>query len=273
MLLLGLGGFLLIIAQFLLTGIALLSICCLFLLSQLARRLKSHLPKANLTTAICTLDLECYSILRCFYARLFSGNPPKDSHETPILFLHGMLGNAQNGRFLQQQLKPFGTVYTIDMGTDNQVAYHVSYEQEIERCALLALEKIEQIFKETGQDQIILIGHSRGGVIANYLATTLLGQHIPLVITLGTPLQHPGKSDQVSNFINCLNERLADNTTTEFLHLWGEGDLVTNKASSFPKEAHQRKRVKIPHAGHLSLLFSEEALEKIIAAVSYAKCA
>lgn len=217
-----------------------------------------------------TLDLEIYSAFRCFFTRFFSALPQKESLDSPaILFLHGMLGHGQNGRFLLKQLSRFGNVYAIDMGTDNETAYQVSYEKEIERCALLVSEKIEQLLA-AGQKKIVLIGHSRGGVVANYLATTLLEEHIPLVITLGTPLQHPGRTDQVAEFINGLNETLASNTATKFLHLWPEGDLVTAKESSFPKEAHQMERIKIKHSGHLSILFSEEAVEKITDAISCA---
>lgn len=259
--------------QFLFTGIILLSLSALFLLARAARFIRQRLPRKKLITVLCTLDLEAYSFLRCFYARFFSKIPPKAEGHIPILFLHGMLGTGENGFYLLRQLEQFGTVYTFDMGTDNQVAYKVSYEQEIERCALLAIEKIEEIFEETGKKQIILIGHSRGGVIANYLATTMLEKQIPLVITLGTPLQHPNRDDQVACFLDRLNDRLANNTTTRFLDLWAEEDVVTKKECSYPKEGQQRKRVKIKEMGHLSLLFSEEAVETIIESLSSSKYA
>lgn len=256
-------GFILLILSYLILSIA--------VVSQLARLLNAP-KRSRIVLALRTLDLELTSSFRCFFTRFLTSLPQMNATDRPaILFLHGMLGNGQNGRFLLKKLSRFGSVYTIDMGTDNETAYQVSYGKEIERCALLVAEKIEQIFRETGQQQVILIGHSRGGVVANYLATTRLEKRIPLVITLSSPLQYPNCDDQVAEFINGLNESLAGNSSTLFLHLWAEGDIVVPKESSFPRESPQIKRIKIPHSGHLSILHSEEAVEKISEVLSVGK--
>ncbi len=255
-------------------GAVIVTLSCLLLslllISQMARFLHKYVPSkwCHLTNYFRTADLEVYASLRCAFSRFSSKLNRLRSSHPPILFLHGMNSFGQTGHWLLNHLNPFGRVYDINMGTDNHLAYKVDYQAEIERCAELVMLKIQEIFEETGHTQITLIGHSRGGVVANYLATSLLKEHVKRVITLGTPLRRPHQNGHGAHFFKTLNHAMVHEAKARFLHIRGDGDLITSEESFLPQgEHHHIDLINMQDLGHISILYSEEVLKKIVHAL------
>ncbi len=215
-------------------------------------------------------DIELYAITR-FILSKFQKTPQNMSSDKPeILFLHGMLGHGRTGNWILENLKPYASVYQIDMGTDLLSTLDVGYEQEIERCAKLVEKKIQTILEETKKDKITLLCHSRGGVTGNLLATrsSLIGR----VITIGTPQKltlkggESGKTLQKAAFMNALCEKVKKASGVRFLQFVSQADLITDQDQMLTQnEVDRHIQVKeYDTFGHAGGVLSEAVLKEII---------
>src|SRR5260221_11174004 len=94
-----------------------------------------------------------------------SYKPPLDS-KTPILLVHGYRQNQMDWIWFRAQLKnqQVGPVYSINLSPPTA---------SIADLAQLIQKKVKSIQEETQQSQIILIGHSMGGLVSSYYAEFL----------------------------------------------------------------------------------------------------
>ena len=105
---------------------------------------------------------------------------------TPILLLHGIVDNRSIFTVLRRGLRRrgFGVVASFN--------YHSLFGDMRQVAARLA-DVVEQLCEETGYEQIHVVGHSMGGLIARYYVQRLGGdEHVHTLVTLGTP--HGGTS-------------------------------------------------------------------------------
>lgn len=216
-------------------------------------------------------DVELYAVTKFFLSK-FQGAPVNVSSDKPaILFLHGMLGFGNNGRWLLENLKPHASVYQIDMGTVLASTLNVGYEAEIKRCAALVEKKIRSILKETGQTQITVVGHSRGGVIASEVATST--GLIKRVFTLCSPQKlklNGGESDETvkkADYMNALYQKVKQTANVHFTHFNSQVDLITTeneKLSIRAIEGCSHIRIEeFDSFGHVGAVYSEAVLREI----------
>lgn len=100
----------------------------------------------------------------------------------PILLVHGYLNNASAWTHYLKVLpeKKLGSVYTIELG--HPFLPLSEYAQKVKK-------KADEIRKETGQDGLVLIGHSMGGVVSSLYATKLAEEgRVTHLVTIGSPL-------------------------------------------------------------------------------------
>ncbi len=100
----------------------------------------------------------------------------------PILLVHGYLNNASAWTHYLKVLpeKDLGSVYTIELG--HPFLPLSEYAQKVK-------EKADEIREQTGQDGLILIGHSMGGVVSSLYATKLAEEgRVTHLVTIGSPL-------------------------------------------------------------------------------------
>jgi len=105
----------------------------------------------------------------------------------PILLLHGKSYNQSQwivGRYKLNQ-NNIGSVFSMDY---DGLCTNSKYKT-IEDYALLVRNKILEIKKKTGMNEIIIIGHSLGGLVASSFAENLAKDCIIVkhVITIATP--------------------------------------------------------------------------------------
>lgn len=209
----------------------------------------------------------------------FSGIPdnqevalPKHSMLPPILLLHGFVRNQLDFIWMKQQLQAIdgmGPIYTINL---------VPHKKNIERHAKIVANKIEEIKEKTGSNQVILIGHSRGGLVASYYAEYLAEKEsIAKIITLGTPFN--GTTTTVFGYglpvkeltphaenLAKLNE-LITNSSINYYHIASKLDNVILPWHSACPFKHQNKDnvLILEDHSHVQLLISPKVIHRIAA--------
>lgn len=100
----------------------------------------------------------------------------------PILLVHGYLNTAAAWSHYLDALpqKKLGSVYTIELG--HPFLPLSEYAQKVQ-------EKADEILQETGQNELVLIGHSMGGIVSSLYAAKLAETgKVSHLFTIGSPL-------------------------------------------------------------------------------------
>nr|NGX55452.1 2-succinyl-6-hydroxy-2,4-cyclohexadiene-1-carboxylate synthase [Chlamydiota bacterium] len=187
------------IASLLLIGAPLLMVC--FPKEQKQTWAASYLPITFRLTGLClrtlfsiALDLTLFPIAGglVVMAKLWKSNfDPQDDQinkaQIPILCLHGTEANETTllGGVPFLKRENYGSVFTLSY--DGLVIHDQKKGPEDYVAAEgTVTKKIEEILKKTGQSQIILIGHSMGGLVSAEYAKAHPDK-VKAVITIATP--------------------------------------------------------------------------------------
>ena len=186
----------------------------------------------------------------------------------PILLVHGYLHDSSAWVYVRKHLasKGFGPIYTLNL---------IHPFRSIRSYAQLVAKKAEQIAEATGRRDLILMGHSMGGLVSSWYATKLApAGTITDVVTLGSPLNGTyvawialgpnGKEMKPgSEFIQELQEAIAKNSDIQFYHIGTKTDqLIVPSSSAWFGDSVERQ-FAVEDIGHVTLLFSKRILNKI----------
>jgi pimeloyl-ACP methyl ester carboxylesterase len=107
-------------------------------------------------------------------------DPPPGAAQWPVLLVHGVGCNAGVWSGFRRYLegRGLGPVYALSYGPPL-----ASIEQFADQLA----ERIAEIEKRTGATQVVLVGHSMGGLVARAYLRKAGGAHVRKLITIGTP--------------------------------------------------------------------------------------
>ena len=200
-----------------------------------------------------------------------------DAAGTPIVLVHGIGDNRSAFAVLSGALRRrgFGVVHAVNYSVLTALT------GDVRRSAALLGAHIERICEQTGSDQVHVVGHSLGGLIARYYVQRLHGDaRVRTLVTLGTP--HGGTLAayllptplirQLRPGSDLLTE-LAEQgkpCRTRFVVVWSEMDQVIvpqrNARITHPGllvEEHQ-----IRDSGHLSLPVDPRTLHTVVAAIT-----
>lgn len=196
-------------------------------------------------------------------------NPRKRASQTPVLLVHGYLHNSSAWILFRNRLNTAGVedVYTINLGTPlGSIEHHAATIQK----------KLKEIKEISGRSDIILIGHSMGGLASAYYATHLAAPGtVKKVITLGSPLHgsklgylgfhHVAKQMRLgSEFTKGVLARMKVAKHIQFLHIGSRYDLfVIPHTSCFVQNEPNHRNSEFV-VGHLSLLFSSQVLKVVV---------
>lgn len=209
--------------------------------------------------------IPCAFIL--FFYNLAKKNPKtQDPNQVSILLIHGYLYRSGGWAYIRYHLRRAGhhNIYSLNLG---------SPFQSIEDYSQKVKEQIERM----GAKEIILIGHSMGGLIATYYDCAVAKPgSIKQVITLGSPLE--GTSLAVIGFGKCasqmkphssfLKSLSTHHSETPYLHIASDTDWIIRpwQAALFnSSQASHIKRKVFDSIGHLQLLFSKRIVDVIVA--------
>lgn len=211
--------------------------------------------KANFLEALLSIPV---AFLRCFDLTRWEPSEQFFSEKTPILFIHGYLHHSSAGIYIRHRLKKagLGPFFSINLGSPSY-----GIEDYVEKIR----KKSELIEKITGHKDLILIGHSMGGLIA--LSFAQKSEKNTHVITLASPLAGTyfayagiGKSAQQMRYKSSFFKTLKPK---KFTCIFSENDYVIIPKKSCKPNHLVADIYTIPDAGHVGLLYNDKAADYI----------
>ncbi len=187
-----------------------------------------------------------------------------DPKETPILLIHGFLGSSSNLIYHWYRLRKAGhkNVFCINLGDPRK-----SIEEYAEKVA----KKVERIQELTGRKDLVLVGHSMGGLVAEqYRSIAPKDTQVKKIITLGTPILgtvvahlaafwSKSAKEMLPNspFLQRLKKFVEADQTTQYYHVGAKADLIVPPlASALGGETKYKSTHVIQARGHIGILYS-----------------
>lgn len=209
------------------------------------------------------------------YKKFFHKTEMKEGR--PIVWIHGYGGEAAANWYKEYRLEHacMGPLFTINLGSA------MLFDINDHAAKLKAF--LEKVRKKTGRDDVTIICHSMGGVVA----THFLNEHcdektqVKEIVTLGSPLQGTPIASvaslnpldkcakdmrQDSELIKNLATKVKTKSKTRFLHVASKNDLIIPVESALFKnhEGENVERVLVSGVGHCGLPFSDAAIDSVI---------
>lgn len=188
------------------------------------------------------------------------------TRNAPVLLVHGYLHDATAWVYQQKQLARLGLgpIYTLNL--EHPFRSIVDYAEQVR-------DKANQIEAETGKSNLILIGHSMGGLVSAWYATQLAHpSKVTDVITLGSPLSgtylakigigpNAREMERHSVFLHGLQEMI-QKSSIRFFHVASTTDAIVPAASAILPTDPTRQAI-FEDLGHIGMLFSPRVVRQI----------
>ncbi|HKE38863.1 MAG TPA: alpha/beta fold hydrolase [Casimicrobiaceae bacterium] len=195
--------------------------------------------------------------------RLLIHDPPPAPAPQPVLLVHGVLVNDGMWLWFKHRLQKLGIgpVYTLSYGPPHA---------GIERFARQLGKKIDAICAATSATQVLLIGHSMGGLVARAYLRHFGSERVGRIITIGTPhhgsvlaWSFPGESlaqmHPGNPWLAKLNIEEHRPAPVPIISIWSRHDsMVIPQASAVLGGAHN---VPLAGVGHNALLIDPRVVE------------
>src|SRR5881397_292384 len=104
---------------------------------------------------------------------------PAAPHPTPVVLVHGFLGDPSNFLVLRSFLSSYGVRSFASFSYPPRLDY--------QRLAPRLGQMIARVCRETGSPRVDVVGHSLGGLVARYLLELGDGSRVGRLVTLGSP--------------------------------------------------------------------------------------
>ena len=192
--------------------------------------------------------------------------------ERPILLIHGYLHNSSGWVYMMDELKKAGfkSVYAVSL-------WHPF--RSIDDYVPFIQETAQKIAEETKQKDLIIVGHSMGGLVASKAALTMpdKGVNVTDLFTLasplkGTPLAKIGLGPNArqmqtnSEFTQDLEVRIAKNEKNiRFFEAASSMDEIVPK--KYALLGQKGRQLVLNDLGHIGMLFSPRVADWIIASL------
>ncbi|AJE42100.1 lipase family alpha/beta hydrolase [Streptomyces nodosus] len=192
--------------------------------------------------------------------------PPRDTTtlptgaKPPVMLLHGFIDNRSVFVLLRRNLTQHGRQHIESLNYSPLTC-------DIRTAAQLLGRHIEELCERTGQQQVDVVGHSLGGLIARYYVQRLGGDlHVRTLVTLGTPHSgtrvaplanaHPivRQMRPGSELIEELREP-APGCRTHFVSFWSDLDPLMDplETACIDHPDLLAQNVRVSGIGHLAL--------------------
>ncbi|MFI7066194.1 esterase/lipase family protein [Kribbella sp. NPDC050124] len=194
---------------------------------------------------------------------------------TPILLAHGIIDNHTVFALMRRQLmrRGFSSIHTFS---------YSPLTLDVRRTAELMGEEIERICVESESDQLHVVGHSLGGLIARYYVQRLGGhERVHTCVTLGTPHQGTVAARLLpwplvrqvrpdSDLMTELAEPAPD-CTTRFVAFYSDVDqlIVPQRRARIRHPDLAASNVRVNGVGHLSLPFHGDVVHQITGVLAH----
>lgn len=191
----------------------------------------------------------------------------------PVLLVHGLGDNRSAFTLLRRTLRRrgFGRIVTVN---------YSPLTSDVRRAAADLGRQVERICQQSGYEQVFLVGHSLGGIIARYYVQCQAGDtRVSTLVTLGSP--HAGS--QLARMAPLLvGRQLRPNSelmrelagparcSTRFVAIYSDRDevVVPNRSARLEHPDLDVTRLQVRGVGHLSLLVNSTVAHAIAAALT-----
>lgn len=194
---------------------------------------------------------------------------------TPILLAHGIIDNHTIFALMRRHLvrRGFGSIHTFS---------YSPLTLDVRRTAERMGQEIEAICEASGSDQIHVVGHSLGGLIARYYIQRLGGDaRVHTCVTLGTPHQGTMAAKLLpwplvkqvrpdSDLVAELAEPAPD-CRTRFVAFYSDVDqlIVPQRRARIRHPDLLASNVRVHGVGHLSLPFHGAVVHRITGVLAH----
>lgn len=201
---------------------------------------------------------------------LLNRHDPTREHEatgaTPVLLVHGFFANAGFWCRFKSTLQSQGISALYTLNLDPPFADIDDYADQL-------AQRVRQVCAHSGQDKVLLIGQSMGGLVCRAYVHKCGVHAVRQIITLGSP--HHGtvlayllgganlkQMRPRSAWLNELNATIIDipQVTVFSIH---DNIVVPQNSSALPGA----QEVILTGMGHLSMAFSEELAGEVVALI------
>ena len=214
------------------------------------------------------------------YVRLFTFDQPLARRTlagaaapgTPVVLVPGIYCNAGLWRWMRRRLAALGVANTWAVTLEPPLA-------GIDALAARLADHIEEICRRSGAQQVVVVGHSMGGLVARAcLRDPAARGRIARIVTVGTPhrgsflaLWGPGRNAlemrRGSAWLAALNAGGDPPVPVVSLFSWHDNFVAPQDSSILPGA----ENVPLAGVGHLALAFSDEVARRIAAEAAAAR--
>ncbi|ARB93237.1 alpha/beta hydrolase [Legionella longbeachae] len=198
--------------------------------------------------------------------------------ETAVYFIHGTADQSSAFQLVADRLIQAGLPNAIS--TLNLLSFDRRYQgKSIEFFA----EQLREKIRANQHKRVMLIAHSRGGLVASYFGEFLAKQagiEVPLIITVGTPFNGSYLaikplswfSDSIremeidSDFLTQLKKKIIDDTLSNYHFFIAAEDAIVPGESGYIQEyvnKHPNSLTILDRHGHLSVMSSHRLVSHI----------
>ena len=190
----------------------------------------------------------------------------------PVILIHGFSCSRAAWWFMRRRLDAAG----LNVATLSLEPLYVDIERYLPQLS----QRIDAVLAQTGASQVVLIGHSMGGLVARAWMARNGSERVQRLITLGTPhggsrLAHlaPGRNGRQmepgNDWLTALNAGGVPPVDT--LTVYCEHDNYV--APAVHLQLAGARRIVLEGIGHLSLLYSSQVASLLIAELAPASVA
>jgi triacylglycerol esterase/lipase EstA (alpha/beta hydrolase family) len=208
-----------------------------------------------------------YALLQPWEGIFKRRDPPQDARGIPILLVHGLVCNGAAWRWAQRYLRRHGVDRTYTINLEPVLGHIDVYARQL-------ADRVEQICLQTGEQKLLIVAHSMGGLVSRaYLHRHGGERRVAALLTVGSP--HHGtvlansfavaeniRQMQPGNaWLNALNRFEQSPPPIPIVSVYSAHDnLVSPQATSRLAYA---ENVRLTGIGHVTLLFSTEVAELV----------
>ncbi len=193
----------------------------------------------------------------------------------PILLVHGIADNRSAFSVLRRTLRRrgYGRISTIN---------YSPLTSDIRRAATDLGRQVERICAQTGYEQVFVVGHSLGGIIARYYVQCQGGdRRVHTLVTLGSP--HAGTQlARLAPLVRVARQLLpgsdlmrelaapAPDCATRFVAIYSNRDEVVlpNRSARLDHPDLSVTRLQVSGVGHLALLVNRAVMHAVAGALA-----
>ncbi|MDT0260243.1 alpha/beta fold hydrolase [Jatrophihabitans lederbergiae] len=192
---------------------------------------------------------------------------------TPVVLVHGIGDNRSAFAILRRTLRRrgYGRITTVN---------YSPLTSDVRKAAADLARHVERLCAQTGYEQLFLVGHSLGGLIARYYVQCLGGDaRVNTLVTLGSP--HAGTqlariaplpvARQLRPGSELMRELAGPaDCGTRFVAIYSDRDevVVPNRSARLDHPDLTVTRLRVHGVGHLALLVNSTVMHTVAGALS-----